>query len=222
MSISALSSSNLAATQASAFSRIGNSGSSATGAAEGGTRGQRPDGGAFMDAISSALSSLGISLDDVKSSSAGSSGTSATDAASDETATETTDTASTSATGDAGQALGAFLHQLMSTLHAQNGSSKPPEGEAPSGPPPSGGKGGPGNIESDLQSLIQKLGSSSSDSSDSDSGASALRSSFSTLLQTLGGSSSSGSGDKLASFLQSLSSSMGGASSSGNLVNTTA
>lgn len=216
MSISALSSSNLAATQASAFSRIGSSGASATGAADGGTRPHRPDGGAFMDAISSALSSLGISLDDVKSS-----GASTTGAASDETATDVTDTASTSATGDAGQALGAFLHQLMSTLHAQNGSSKPPEGEPPSGPPPSGGKGGPGNIESDLQSLIQKLGSSSSDSSDSDSGTSALQSSFSTLLQTLGGSSS-GSSDKLASFLQSLSSSMGGASSSGNLVNTTA
>lgn len=212
MSISAVNSSS-ATSQLAAFARLSGTGYTAS---TGGTPPPKPDDGAFLDAISSALSAIGVTVADGES-----------EASDDATASGTAGTA------DAGQALGAFLHQLMGSLRAQGGAGDSGEegegGEPPAGPPPGGGGSGLGNIESDLQSLLSKLTSSGSDSTaSSDSGVSELQSSFSSLLSALGGSSDSGSSDKLASFLQALSGSLGSASaggslsSSGNLVNTTA
>ena len=63
MSISALSSSS-AATQLSAFSRLNgssSSGSTNSAGSVGDTRPQKPDDGASLDAVASALSSIGVS-----------------------------------------------------------------------------------------------------------------------------------------------------------------
>ena len=63
MSISALSSSS-AATQLSALSRLNgssSSGSTSNTVSVGGTRPQKPDDGASLDAVASALSSIGVS-----------------------------------------------------------------------------------------------------------------------------------------------------------------
>ena len=208
MSISALSSSS-AATQLSAFNRV--SGSN-TGSADsvGGAPPPRQDDKGFLDAVSSALSSIGVTLPDTASS--------------DSTGADT----STPGSSDAGQALGAFLHQLMGSLHAQGGSGAS-AGADKDGDKDGGGARarGHGNIKSDLQSLIQTLssGTGSDNSSVSD-----LQSSFSSLITALGGGAST-SGDssaKLSSFLQALSGSLGASGSSaslpssGNLVNTTA
>src|SRR5450830_290994 len=210
MSISALSSSS-AATQLSAFNRVSGSNTGSTDSV-GGTRPPRQDDNGFLDAVSSALSSIGVTVPDTASS--------------DSTGADT----STASGSDAGQALGAFLHQLMGSLHAQGGGGQG-EGQgkvAGEGGHHGGSRGGPGHIESDLQSLMQKLSSSSDSSTDgSDSSVSDLQSSFANLLTSLGGSSD-GSNAKLGSFLQSLSGSLGGASgatslpATGNLVNTTA
>lgn len=70
MSISALSSSS-AATQLSALSRLNgssssgstSSGSTSSAGSVGGTRPQKPDDGASLDAVTSALSSIGVSAD---------------------------------------------------------------------------------------------------------------------------------------------------------------
>jgi hypothetical protein len=65
VSISALSSSS-AATQLSAFSRLNgssSSGSISSAGSVGGTRPQKPDDGASLDAVTSALSSIGVSAD---------------------------------------------------------------------------------------------------------------------------------------------------------------
>lgn len=215
MSISAVNSSS-ATSQLAAFARLGGTSGTGYAASTGGTPPPRPDDSAFLDAISSALSSIGVTVADGESEASGD--------------------AAASGTADAGQALGAFLHQLMGSLRAQSGAGNSGEegegGEPPAGPPPGGGGRGPGNIESDLQSLLSKLTSSGSDSTaSSDSNVSELQSSFSSLLSALGGSSNgnnSGSADKLASFLQALSGSLGSASaggslsSSGNLVDTRA
>lgn len=63
MSISALSSSS-AAIQLSALSRLNgssSSGSTSSAGSVGGTRSQKPDDGASLDAVASALSSIGVS-----------------------------------------------------------------------------------------------------------------------------------------------------------------
>ncbi len=63
MSISALSSSS-AAIQLSALSRLNgssSSGSTSSAGSVGGTRPQKPDDGASLDAVASALSSIGVS-----------------------------------------------------------------------------------------------------------------------------------------------------------------
>src|SRR5450830_504343 len=214
MSISALSSSS-AATQLSAFNRVSGSNTGSTDSV-GGTRPPRQDDNGFLDAVSSALSSIGVTVPDTASS--------------DSTGADT----STASGSDAGQALGAFLHQLMGSLHAQGGAGASAgadkDGDKDGDKGGGGGRArGHGNIKSDLQSLIQTLssGTGSDNSSVSD-----LQSSFSSLITALGGSgSASASGDssaKLSSFLQALSGSLGASSSSaslpssGNLVNTTA
>ena len=199
MTISSLTSSS-AASQLSYAGKLSSANASASG--EGGQVGRRPpppDGGGFIDAIASALQSLGISSTD--------------------------STASTTGTdnGNAAQALGSFLHELMGALHEQGASSPPPSGEGQAYGPPGGG--GPGRLEADLQSLISKLGASgeSSDTSETsetgETSGSALEASFQSLLEALGSDTSDASG-KLASFLQALSDKLPNAGSSGNLINT--
>lgn len=162
-----------------------------------------PDGGGFIDAVASALESLGIS-------DGGSAGTEA------------------STSGNAAQALGSFLHEMMGALH-EHGASSSPSSSSSSGDSHGyglpGGAGGPGKLEADLQSLIAKLGSSTeTDSADSSSDStgeagSSLETSFQSLLEALGGDTSDASG-KLASFLQALSDKLPNAGTSGNLINT--
>ena len=164
-----------------------------------------PDGGGFIDAVASALESLGIS-------DGGSAGTEA------------------SSSGNAAQALGSFLHEMMGALHEQGASSSPsPSSSSSSGDSHGyglpGGAGGPGKLEADLQSLIAKLGSSTeTDSADSSSDSTGepgswLETSCQSLLEALGGDTSDASG-KLASFLQALSDKLPNAGTSGNLINT--
>jgi hypothetical protein len=206
VSISALSSSS-AATQLSAFNRVSGSNTGST-YSVGGARPPRQDDKGFLDAVSSALSSIGVTLPETASS--------------DSTSADS----GTASSSDAGQALGAFLHQLMGSLHAQDGAGAGAGAGADKDGDKGGGGGrawGHGNIKSDLQSLIQTLssGTGSDNSSVSD-----LQSSFSSLITALGGSTSASA--KLSSFLQALSGSLGASSSSaslpssGNLVNTTA
>jgi hypothetical protein len=218
MTISSLTSSS-AASQLSYVSKLNSANGNANASGDGGQVGGRPpprDGGGFIDAIASALQSLGLSSSD--SATDGSTGT-------------TTDTAAGG--GNAAQALGSFLHELMGALHEQGASSTaspPPGGGQAYGPPGGGAPGGPGKLEADLQSLVAKL-TSSSDTATSEAdeateaseatgtGATALESSFQSLLQALGSDTSDASG-KLASFLQALSDKLPNAGSSGNLINT--
>ncbi|MCG2584604.1 hypothetical protein [Massilia sp. TS11] len=154
-----------------------------------------PDGGAFIDAIASALQSIG--------------GTSASSADSGGTASST----------DPAQALGSFLHSLGQAMRAAGGAA------APAGPPPEqGGAQGArghhgGGMAADLQSLISQLSTSDSSSNDSTK---ALQDSFNQLLGALGIQTNSDSGSSLKTFLQALASNLQGASGSGNIVNTSA
>lgn len=109
---------------------------------------------------------------------------------------------------NAAQALGGFLQQLMSALHAQGGGEAPPPGSA-YGPP------GAGGLQQDLQSLIASLNGDSTDSTSS------LQASFSSLLSALGADSSD-SNNQLSNFLQALSDNLPQAGSSGNLINISA
>lgn len=184
-----------------------------------------PDGGALVGAVADALQSIGVT---------------ATGTADDGSAAAGTDTAPQ---GNAAHALGSFLHELMGALHQQGAAQgggqggQPPDDQAygppgggPGGPGGAGGAGGPpggpGRLAADLQGLISRLGTSASDSADSnaaatatDSASSPLESAFAHLLQALG-SDSAGAGGKLSSFLQTLADKLPGAGSSGNLINT--
>lgn len=152
------------------------------------------DGGAFIDAIASALKDIG--------------------------ATSASGTATASETSDPARALGDFLHSLAEALHGKGGADAPP----PPPPGGAGGPGGPGGgpggagggLQADLQSLIQSL------ASDDSSTTTDLEQAFSTLVSALGLDASSGTSDKLSEFLQALSTNLQGASASGNLINTTA
>ena len=211
MSINALSSTS-AASQLSFLSRAG--GGNSTNAAEGARRPPPPDGGGFADAIAEALKSIGVT----DTSASGTSSATSTDAAE-----------STDGTDTVADALGSFLQSLMGALHAQ--SSGQPEAPPPYSEAAGQGGGGPGKLESDLQSLIAKLGSggtaTSADSADGTDAVSDLETTFQNLLDRLGGGSATASADgtdagtKLAAFLEALSSKVGGSGASGNLVNTT-
>lgn len=110
---------------------------------------------------------------------------------------------------EASAAFGSFLQELMTSLHSQ--------GEAKGAQAEGGfGAGGPGRLAEDLQSLVTSL------QGDADGEeASALESSFSSLLEALGADSSDAQG-KLAGFLQTLAAKLPQSGSSGNLVNTSA
>ncbi|WP_373986708.1 hypothetical protein [Duganella sp. BuS-21] len=231
MSISALSSTS-AASALSFLSRLSSTNSTNSASSAGSTTnttGVRPpppppkDGGGFADAIAEALASIGISEVGTDSSgSAAASSAEATDASAD--------------ANDVAAALGSFLQSLMGALHAQhsdNAEAPPPYGEQ------QGGAGGPGKLESDLQSLIAEVGagasSSATDGSDSADAVDQLESAFANLLDKLGAGTDASSADgtastdstgtdaasKLAAFLQALSAKVGGSGVSGNLVNTT-
>ncbi|MET0320886.1 MAG: hypothetical protein ABW069_09225 [Duganella sp.] len=215
MSISAFNSTS-ATSQASFLSRL--SSSNAASSAETVRRPPPPDGGGLIGAISDALSSIGIT--DLS--------TAGTDAAAANAGSE-----SGTGSDDVAQALGGFLQSLMGALHAQNA----PGSDATSAYSEGQGQGGgPGKLESDLQSLLSKLTSgSAADSAGSSDPLSDLETAFQNLLDKVGNGSSistssssstagtgstSATGDKLASFLQALQSKVGGSGSSGNLVDT--
>jgi hypothetical protein len=213
MSISSLTSS----TAASQLSYVSKSSSASSGDTSGQVRNGPPpprDGGGFIDAIASALQSIGVSSSDSDTST-----TSTTSSTSDSS------TDSSASSGNAAQALGSFLHELMGALHKQGATSSSSGDKQSYGAPPSGG---PGRMEADLQSLISKLGSgstsdtASTDSEDSeDTTTSSLTTSFQGLLQALG-SDTSGASSKLTSFLQALSDKLPDAGASGNMINTSA
>lgn len=236
MSISGISSANMALSQLS--QNCGNRTSSASSGTE--VESNRPPaGGKLMEAITQALSQLGVS----------------TTASTDETSGES------NTTQDAAQSLGDFMQQLFAALRGQNevtgstDSSQSQEdttyqasnvaetsGQRPPPPPgnrPPGGPGGPGGLEADLSRLIEQLSaddSTTSDSSDGSTTATAssdnslettLQQSFQNLLATLGksGTSTSSSSDNQASlttFLQALSQNLQGSSATGNVINTQA
>ncbi len=121
---------------------------------------------------------------------------------------------SAASTNEATEALGSFMEDLMGALHGQSTATEPSSyGEAP--------QGGPGQLSTDLQSLISTLGSDSTDATDSTT---ALQGSFKELLTALGsdGEDSSDTTAQLTSFLQALSGKLPAAGNRGNLINTTA
>ncbi|WP_343733211.1 hypothetical protein [Duganella sp.] len=215
MSLSALSSSS-AASALSFLSRL----SSTNSISSNSTEGVRPpppppeDGGGFADAIAEALKSIGIT-DTSSDSAAAAASTDTSDSATADTTTDTTGVAA---------ALGSFLQSLMGALHAQHSDSA----EAP--PPYGEQQGGPGKLETDLQSLIAELasGTTAADSAAGTGSSDAvdqLESTFANLLDKLGVSTDSTDGStstdtRLTAFLQALSSKVGGNGTSGNLVNT--
>lgn len=222
MSISALSSTS-AASALSFLSRLSSTNSISSknnaSSAEGVRPPPPPDGGGFADAIAEALKSIGITDTDAASDSASTSAS---------TGADTSDAADS---GDVAAALGSFLQSLMGALHAQHS-------DGAQEPPPYGeqqGAGGPGKLESDLQSLLAKLSADPAANSDDSDAVDQLESSFANLLDKLGASatdstdstdsaasttSASDATTKLAAFLQALSTKVGGNGSSGNLVNT--
>lgn len=114
---------------------------------------------------------------------------------------------------EATTALGGFMEELMGALHGQATATEPDYGEAP--------QGGPGQLSTDLQSLIAALGSDSAGATDSTT---ALQGSFKELLTALGSDGDDGSDTKtrLTSFLQALSGKLPTAGNRGTLINTTA
>jgi hypothetical protein len=170
-----------------------------------------PPGGGLIDAIMQSLSQIGVGQ------------TSATDNSDTSTSSDSNTTAQ-----NAVQAFGDFMQNLMAALHSQNAGGAQ-GGPPPSGPPPGAGNGGgPGQLGSDLESLISQLTSSdsstsstdsTSDSNTSDTSLSGLEQSFSTLLNALGGSSGT---TTLESFLETLSSKLQSNGPSGNVINTQA
>jgi hypothetical protein len=159
-----------------------------------------PGGGAFIGAIASALSDIGVN------------------------SASSTDAASTGESTDPANAVGDFLQTLMETLHSQGGGhghGGPHGAGGPPAKPPSGG--GNGGIASDLQNLIKSLGSANTDStSGTEAGTSSgLSDSFKNLLGELG-IDNTDAGSKLSQFLQTLASRLESSGTSGNLVNTTA
>jgi|APFre7841882630_1041343.scaffolds.fasta_scaffold07205_2 hypothetical protein len=196
-----------------------NDGSRASGAS-GGSGGP----GAFLDAIFQALSQVGVS------------GNTATMPARASTSSTAADTPPSQ---NPLQALGTFMHDLLTALlakgnHAasQGGSDSDGDNDGSASSGVSGASGthrhhgrGLAQIESNLQSLIQQLSSSSSSSPATGSAATAssanssatLQQDYQNLLSSLG---ASGNPSTLGSFLQALSESLQNIGSSGNLINT--
>jgi hypothetical protein len=171
--------------------------------------------GGFADAISLALSQVGIDSTANTSNPASSSST-ASNASSA--------TVSSGAPDDATQALSSFMQSLLAALHAQGSQSTAPAGSDQDGDNDQlaggsalNGKGAhQHNLQADLQSLIQNLSASSASSvSSTDSQTGTLQQSFQNLLSSLG---STGSSATLPGFLKALAGNVPGASMLGNVV----
>ena len=179
---------------------------------------------AFLDAVFQALSQAGVS------------GNTVTPPTSEVNSSTTTQPSSTQ---NPLQALGTFMHDLLSALQAQGGQSASQGGSDSDGDSNGSGSagasaasgthrhhhgGGLAHVESNLQGLIQQLSASSSGSSattaaTSTNSTSTLQQDYQNLLSSLG---ASGDSSSLASFLQALSQNLQSIGSSGNLVNTQA
>jgi hypothetical protein len=160
-------------------------------------------GGGMLEAITQALAKIGVG-----NSASASSKTAATSASA-------SSSSSTSAAEDPARALAAFMQTLMAALHSQSTQAATNDSSI-------AGSSGQHrhNFQSDMQSLIEKLASSSGNSTgsgSSDSSVGALQQSFQKLLGAVGGSSSKAT---LADFLQAFASNMPAASSVGNVVST--
>lgn len=161
-------------------------------------------GGGMLEAITQALAKIGVG-----NSASASSKTAAT------SASASSSSSSTSAAEDPARALAAFMQTLMAALHSQSTQAATNDSSI-------AGSSGQHrhNFQSDMQSLIEKLASSSGNSTgsgSSDSSVGALQQSFQKLLGAVGGSSSKAT---LADFLQAFASNMPAASSVGNVVST--
>ncbi|SNS83016.1 hypothetical protein SAMN06265795_10790 [Noviherbaspirillum humi] len=226
MTVDGLSSSIAALYQTSRASGTSQAGSSAGMQEMDGNRPPPPPGGGLGNAIMQALSSLGINV-----------GSGADDATSASSAGDsTTGTTSTDGSQSVSTSLGSFMQSLMQALHAQGASesqdaaAQPQESESSDGAVRGHGHhhGGPDKMQADLQSLIQKLSSASTSSSDGtsstdgDAATTELEQSFQSLASALGASNASGSSATLKDFLQALQNNMQDFSRSGNLVNTSA
>lgn len=197
MSINPIGSSLAAQTQAAQY----DSTVTTSAGADASRAGVEPGGGAFISAIASALSDIGVS------------------------SASSTDAAATGDSTDPANAVGDFLQTLMETLHSQGGGhgrGGPHGAGGPSATSPFGGGHG-GGIASDLQSLIESLGSANTDSTSGTeaSTSSGLTDSFKNLLGEPGIDNTE-AGAKLSQFLQTLSARLESSGNSGNLVNTTA
>ena len=164
-----------------------------------------PAGGGMLEAITQALAKIGVG-----SSASAASKTAATSASA-------SSSSSTSAAEDPARALAAFMQTLMAALHSQSTQAATNDRDGSIA-----GSSGQHrhNFQSDMQSLIEKLASSSGNSTgsgSSDSSVGALQQSFQKLLGAVGGSSSKAT---LADFLQAFASNMPAASSVGNVVST--
>jgi hypothetical protein len=130
------------------------------------------------------------------------------------------------------QAMQAFMQQLLAALQAQSGQGAQFNGAHSDGDNDGSSSasavngisrgqghhhGGIGKMESNLQSLIQQLSSSSTSSTAANSPDAALQQSFQSLLNTQGSSTNQ---TTLAGFLQTLSQNLQGAGMVGNNVNT--
>ena len=146
-------------------------------------------GGAFASAIMQALSQIGVS--------------SVTP-----TANSSESNSGSSSSPDSHQALGAFLHDLFSALHAQGNSQADKSGKDSDGDNDGSSASGPyhrhsGDIAANLQALIQQLGSpdASGNAASANSPLSALQGDFNNLLGSLG---ASGNQTSLSGFLQAI------------------
>jgi hypothetical protein len=168
-----------------------------------------PPGGPMLDALTQALSQLGLG----NRSNASTTGM----------VTAVDSSSATEATSNPTQALTSFMQSLMAALHAQSGQDAGADSAGASNRSgTASGTQGTGyrpDIGADMQSLIQDLASTGAGSATSgnaaDSSLTKLQESFQTLVSASGGSNSKVT---LSGFLQNFASNMSGASSSGNFV----
>ena len=169
----------------------------------------------LMNAVSQALSQIGIGSDSSTSSTSGATSTS----------TSLT-TSSGNSTQDAGQALASFMQSLMKALHSQSsgqGSGSDSDGDNDASQGIKAQSGDKPNLQADLKSLIQQLASNSASSSGSVSASSSLselQTSFNNLESAIGGSS--GNSATLTDFLQAFSGNLQNTNRTGGLINTSA
>lgn len=168
-------------------------------------------GGGLFGAIASAFSQIGVGSG-AASSSLGSSD-------------------STSSSQDPTQALGAFMQALMAALHGQSAQSQgianpasqtgaDADGDNDGTTSATQGHGGRrGQLQTDLQGLLQQLAASSSTTSQpaSDTTVGALQQSFQSLMSAVGDTSGKAT---LSNFLNALSGQLSGAPATGNIIHT--